>query len=149
MADDIITSVVAGLLIAAISAIAAGLWHQLKNLRSQIADEETRRSEHEQLMADMRRGCEHEKLVDEALRTLLLCKLGKWSSSTTEWRTRTSNHAPNASTTAITASAATATAPRSTTISRMRPLRPGWEESHHEHHHQRRQARHGHIDHPG
>ena len=75
MADDIITSVVAGLLIAAISAIAAGLWHQLKNLRSQIADEETRRSEHEQLMADMRRGCEHEKLVDEALRTLLLCKL--------------------------------------------------------------------------
>lgn len=65
----------AGLLIAAISAIAAGLWHQLKNLRSQIADEETRRSEHEQLMADMRRGCEHEKLVDEALRTLLLCKL--------------------------------------------------------------------------
>ena len=54
MADDIITSVVAGLLIAAISAIAAGLWHQLKNLRSQIADEETRRSEHEQLMADMR-----------------------------------------------------------------------------------------------
>ena len=29
MADDIITSVVAGLLIAAISAIAAGLWHQL------------------------------------------------------------------------------------------------------------------------
>ncbi len=26
-------------------------------------------------MADMRRGCEHEKLVDEALRTLLLCKL--------------------------------------------------------------------------
>lgn len=61
MADDIITSVVAGLLIAAISAIAAGLWHQLKNLRSQIADEETRRSEHEQLMADMRRGCEHEK----------------------------------------------------------------------------------------
>lgn len=30
MADDIITSVVAGLLIAAISAIAAGLWHQLK-----------------------------------------------------------------------------------------------------------------------
>ena len=75
MADDIITSVVAGLLIAAISAIAAGLWRQLKNLRSQIADEETRRSEHEQLMADMRRGCEHEKLVDEALRTLLLCKL--------------------------------------------------------------------------
>lgn len=75
MADDIITSVVAGLLIAAISAIAAGLWHQLKNLRSQIADEETRRAEHEQLMADMRRGCEHEKLVDEALRTLLLCKL--------------------------------------------------------------------------
>lgn len=75
MADDIITSVVAGLLIAAISAIAAGLWHQLKNLRSQIADEETRRSEHEQLMADMRCGCEHEKLVDEALRTLLLCKL--------------------------------------------------------------------------
>ena len=75
MADDIITSVVAGLLIAAISAIAAGLWHQLKNLRSQIADEDTRRSEHEQLMADMRRGCEHEKLVDEALRTLLLCKL--------------------------------------------------------------------------
>ena len=75
MADDIITSVVAGLLIAAISAIAAGLWHQLKNLRSQIADEETRRSEHEQLMSDMRRGCEHEKLVDEALRTLLLCKL--------------------------------------------------------------------------
>lgn len=75
MADDIIASVVAGLLIAAISAIAAGLWHQLKNLRSQIADEETRRSEHEQLMADMRRGCEHEKLVDEALRTLLLCKL--------------------------------------------------------------------------
>lgn len=75
MADDIITSVVAGLLIAAISAIAAGLWHQLKNLRSQVADEETRRSEHEQLMADMRRGCEHEKLVDEALRTLLLCKL--------------------------------------------------------------------------
>ena len=65
----------AGLLIAAISAIAAGLWHQLKNLRSQIADEETRRAEHEQLMADMRRGCEHEKLVDEALRTLLLCKL--------------------------------------------------------------------------
>ena len=64
MADDIITSVVAGLLIAAISAIAAGLWHQLKNLRSQIADEETRRAEHEQLMADMRRGCEHEKLVD-------------------------------------------------------------------------------------
>ncbi|KLN89889.1 phage minor structural protein [Bifidobacterium bifidum] len=61
MADDIITSVVAGLLIAAISAIAAGLWHQLKNLRSQIADEETRRAEHEQLMADMRRGCEHEK----------------------------------------------------------------------------------------
>lgn len=49
MADDIITSVVAGLLIAAISAIAAGLWHQLKNLRSQIADEETRRAEHEQL----------------------------------------------------------------------------------------------------
>ena len=75
MADDIITSVTAGLLIAAISAIAAGLWHQLKNLRSQIADEETRRAEHEQLMADMRRGCEHEKLVDEALRTLLLCKL--------------------------------------------------------------------------
>ena len=33
MADDIITSVVAGLLIAAISAIAAGLWHQLKNLQ--------------------------------------------------------------------------------------------------------------------
>lgn len=34
MADDIIASVVAGLLIAAISAIAAGLWHQLKNLRT-------------------------------------------------------------------------------------------------------------------
>lgn len=69
------SDILSGLLIAAISAIAAGLWHQLKNLRSQIADEETRRSEHEQLMADMRRGCEHEKLVDEALRTLLLCKL--------------------------------------------------------------------------
>ena len=48
---------------------------EIRRLRSQIADEETRRAEHEQLMADMRRGCEHEKLVDEALRTLLLCKL--------------------------------------------------------------------------
>ena len=74
MADDIITSVVAGLLIAAISAIAAGLWHQLKNLRSQIADEETRRSEHELLTSEMRRRCEHETLVDESLRTRLLCK---------------------------------------------------------------------------
>ena len=70
-----IAGVTARTLDAGISAIAAGLWHQLKNLRSQIADEETRRAEHEQLMADMRRGCEHEKLVDEALRTLLLCKL--------------------------------------------------------------------------
>lgn len=43
MADDIITSVVAGLLIAAISAIAAGLWHQLKNLRSRRSP--TRRPE--------------------------------------------------------------------------------------------------------
>ena len=40
MADDIITSVVAGLLIAAISAIAAGLWHQLKNLRSRTPTED-------------------------------------------------------------------------------------------------------------
>lgn len=29
------------------------------------------------------------------------------------------------------------------------PIAPRLEESHHEHHHQRRQARHGHIDHPG
>ena len=36
MADDIITSVTAGLLIAAISAIAAGLWHQLKIGRAHV-----------------------------------------------------------------------------------------------------------------
>lgn len=75
MADDIITSVVAGLIIAAVSTTAGILWHQLKSLRTQLSDEENRRLEHRQLMEDMRHRREHDQLVDEALRTLLLCKL--------------------------------------------------------------------------
>ena len=51
------------------------------------------------------------KAMVNGLRELLL---------TTEWRTRTSNHAPNASTTAITAWAATATGHRSTMTSNPR-----------------------------
>ena len=76
----------------------------------------------------MRRGCEHEKLVDEALRTLLLCKLEQQQDTMVHDHhaspTMTSNSAPNVSTTPITDWAATATAPRSTTISRMRHCAP-------------------------
>ena len=62
MADDIITSVVAGLNIAAVST-AAGILRQ-HHKTAQAAE-----------AADQQRAREHDQLVDEALRTLLLCKL--------------------------------------------------------------------------
>lgn len=62
MADDIITSVVAGLIIAAVSTAAGILWQQLKTAKAAEA-------------AEQQRAREHDQLVDEALRTLLLCKL--------------------------------------------------------------------------
>ena len=62
MADDIITSVVAGLIIAAVSTAAGILWQQLKTANAAEA-------------AEQQRAREHDQLVDEALRTLLLCKL--------------------------------------------------------------------------
>ena len=62
MADDIITSVVAGLIIAAVSTAAGILWQALQNPETGAA-------------GVCQRAREHDQLVDEALRTLLLCKL--------------------------------------------------------------------------
>lgn len=60
--DELITSVVAGLIIAVVSSIAGGLWQQAKQAR-QLESEETARRKH------------HDNLVDEALRILMLCRL--------------------------------------------------------------------------
>lgn len=70
--DEIITSVVAGLIIAAASAVAGFLWHKLKALRVQARDEEKRRAEHEELMDYMRSRQTHDRLVDDALREIML-----------------------------------------------------------------------------
>ena len=59
------------------------------------------------------------KAMVNGLRELLLCQLEDLRRET-EWRTRTSNHAVNASTTATTAWAATATGHRSTMTSNPR-----------------------------
>lgn len=59
---DIITDIAAGLIIAAASSIAGGLWQWARHAR-QTESEETRRRQN------------HDMLVDEALRILMLCRL--------------------------------------------------------------------------
>ena len=104
-------------------------------------------------MADMRRGCEHEKLVDEALRTLLLCKLEQQQDTMVhDHHGVADNDFKLRAQRVYDAYHGLGGNGHGTQINndiQNAPLRPGWEESHHEHHHQRRQARHGHIDHPG
>ncbi|WP_043167395.1 hypothetical protein [Bifidobacterium callitrichos] len=73
--DEITTSVVAGLIIAVVGWIAGGLWRQLKMARAALKEDVQRKREHEELMAYMRGRQAHDRLVDEGLRTLLLCNL--------------------------------------------------------------------------
>lgn len=65
MADDIITSVVAGLILAAVGGLCGVLWQQLKTAKRGV---DARRR------ADEKR----ERLFGDALRTLLLCKLEQY-----------------------------------------------------------------------
>ena len=112
MADDIITSVVAGLIIAAVSTAAGILWQQLKTAKAAEA-------------AEQQRAREHDQLVDEALRTLLLCKLEQQQDTMVHDQHGVADNdfklRANASTTPTTLWAATGTARRSTTTSKTRP----------------------------
>lgn len=60
--DEIITSVVAGVIIAAVSGLAGILWQKVKAARTAETMETARR-------------VKHDRLVDEALRILMLCRL--------------------------------------------------------------------------